>query len=680
MAGPEPYPQEKWTRAQDEAYAESHKAGKGGGGTRSSQTGGKRKRFVRTEAGAKRYHVPIGAEIGTARNSSGAQAQKDTESTGRYQELVGGDRNAQSVAMRGLNDDQLQRLSRVAYSFKSSNPDVVRLRIGVANELARRGMNVNDFGGLGRGSAPRPRASAPRGKKVVRNSTPAKGTKPVKSAMYARRKDRRLTELSVPKLRVALSRFARIAPDKREVVARFLVNRAVELSAASLLGQSVIEAANLPDSRRTEVIELAGKWRHGYIPLDAAALASKMKGNTGGKHWWGAPKAGSGGGKLRAKRNAASGGARVGGTSSNSPFKAMPRSGNASVDAKRQNLAGANLKARKTSASTLARPDVKAEVKAADAKVSARKMNASAKRKTNATENEKNNAKYFASATDRGLREQEMISRRSKTETPAGKKRLAAIRAEMGRRNLKPMGDGEMTAAQERTIAAKRTSAVKSGSATAKPRGARVGTPTPWNAANTNAESAKAEGAAARANWAPKTQVQPNTASGMGGQNASEKYVEMHGVHKAQARLDKLRAKKNKTPRDEAAIKQLTTAWSNAVSRQANRTHYRGKSVSPTDTGTKSVASPPGATLSDHTPDNAPSNELEKRSAVKAWERLDRLASNHSGRITSQSATEARIEFPISTRAAGFYDELFSRWADVRFGSDQTVVLVRKPR
>lgn len=43
-----------------------------------------------------------------------------------------------------------------------------------------------------------------------------------------------------------------------------------------------------------EVVELAGKWKHGWIPLDATAVSSKMKGNTGGKKWWGGGKSSPG--------------------------------------------------------------------------------------------------------------------------------------------------------------------------------------------------------------------------------------------------------------------------------------------------------------------------------------------------------------------------------------------------
>jgi hypothetical protein len=86
-------------------------------------------------------------------------------------------------------------------------------------------------------------------------------------------------------------------------VARYLVRKAIELGVPHFLGQSVIELAG---HSRAEAIELAGKWRHGYIPLDTTALSSKMKGRTGGKQWWVHGESGSEGGgrnigkKLRA--------------------------------------------------------------------------------------------------------------------------------------------------------------------------------------------------------------------------------------------------------------------------------------------------------------------------------------------------------------------------------------------
>lgn len=281
MAGPEPYPQEKWTPEQEAAYAEGRKSAqaKGSSGKGPASRSG-RKRYVRTAAGEKRYKVPIGSEIGTARNAKAAQAQKDTESTGRYNELVGSDPKAQAAAMRGLSDDQLQRLSQVAYSFRSSDQNVVRLRVGVANELARRGFNVRDFGGLGGGSA---RSAGPAPRKagaVAPSSNSQAGIQAAMHRMYG--KDRRL---SVPMLRKSIGVFGKVRPDRRQVVARYLVNQAVELSATHFLNRSVIDAADLSPERRTEVIELAGKWKHGWIPLDGTAMRSKMKGGNG-KPWW----------------------------------------------------------------------------------------------------------------------------------------------------------------------------------------------------------------------------------------------------------------------------------------------------------------------------------------------------------------------------------------------------------
>jgi len=100
--------------------------------------------------------------------------------------------------------------------------------------------------------------------------------------MSARKNDRKLRELSVPQLRQALGAFSKISPEKRPVVARFLVRKAVELGVPHFLGKSVIE---LSGHSEAEVLELAGRWKHGWIPLDAAAMRAKMKGGKG-KPWW----------------------------------------------------------------------------------------------------------------------------------------------------------------------------------------------------------------------------------------------------------------------------------------------------------------------------------------------------------------------------------------------------------
>lgn len=50
----------------------------------------------------------------------------------------------------------------------------------------------------------------------------------------------------------------------------------------------------IPPGKEPEVVELAGKWKHGWIPLDPTATSSKMKGRTGGKKWWSGKSSGGG--------------------------------------------------------------------------------------------------------------------------------------------------------------------------------------------------------------------------------------------------------------------------------------------------------------------------------------------------------------------------------------------------
>lgn len=114
-----------------------------------STTGGSgKKRVVRTQAGANRYHVPIGSEIGKARNAQAAKTQQNTKAVDKYKQTVGAkDRDAQIAR---LTPDELGQLSSVAFSFKSSDPNVVALRNSVVQALRQRGMDPKKFGYLGK--------------------------------------------------------------------------------------------------------------------------------------------------------------------------------------------------------------------------------------------------------------------------------------------------------------------------------------------------------------------------------------------------------------------------------------------------------------------------------------------------------------------------------------------------
>jgi hypothetical protein len=345
-------------------------------------TGGKR--YVRTQQGAKRYGKPVGAEIvANPRDARGAKAQTDQESVGRYKSLVSGDSKAQSAAMQKLTPDQLARLSEVAFSFKSNDQNVVRLRVGVAAEMKRRGMDVNQHGGLGgrgpsgpapkggqtgakagsagpgidvinwstgerthvatkgetaaakKSSAEATRASAKTAREQLaaakkaqhdaevaarkaaaekarlaraaeaekkRKQTQADTLERIRANNVARQsssgKKSRVVRLShtqegpqmsgfridsVQKLRAAVDAFGRVRPERRSQVASYIWRSALDLSATHIVSRAVCLAAQVdPDT----VLELAGKWKHGWIPLDATAVTSKTKGKKGANPWW----------------------------------------------------------------------------------------------------------------------------------------------------------------------------------------------------------------------------------------------------------------------------------------------------------------------------------------------------------------------------------------------------------
>lgn len=115
---------------------------------------------------------------GTARNSDAADAQKDKGAQANADATV--DAPDADAKLKALSDSDLQSLSKYAYSFKSADPKVVALRVKIANQLKSRGMDVNNFGGLGKAGASRP-AAKPAVKKPAVKKTPKK---PVRLAAY----------------------------------------------------------------------------------------------------------------------------------------------------------------------------------------------------------------------------------------------------------------------------------------------------------------------------------------------------------------------------------------------------------------------------------------------------------------------------------------------------------------
>lgn len=126
--------------------------------------GGSKKKFnaaAHPRAGA---GSPTGGQFvpaGTARNSQAAQAQKDTKAADNSAKLQQG-----KVDPAKLTDDELQKLSRYVYSWKSSDPKVVAARVKVAAALRKRGMDPGKFGSLA-GAKPTPKPKPTRKPKAT---------------------------------------------------------------------------------------------------------------------------------------------------------------------------------------------------------------------------------------------------------------------------------------------------------------------------------------------------------------------------------------------------------------------------------------------------------------------------------------------------------------------------------
>lgn len=142
-------------------------AGSAPGKPKDDKGKGGKKRRVASEAGEKRYGKPIGTEIGKARNEEAQKAQDDPKAKAAYEKLLTANPREYQKMLDGMNDSELEALTKVAFSFRSSNPQVVQARLALAGALRRRGKDVNDYGGLGKsksgaGQSSKPAASSSR--------------------------------------------------------------------------------------------------------------------------------------------------------------------------------------------------------------------------------------------------------------------------------------------------------------------------------------------------------------------------------------------------------------------------------------------------------------------------------------------------------------------------------------
>lgn len=133
------------------------------------------KRVPKGQAGGGRFGA------GPPRNAAAAKAQQNKQAQQHMTQIMGmaGNRSQQGVMVKGLPDADLENLTAILYSFPSSDPQVVAARIAVANEMARRGIDIKKYGALGGGTTGSPRPTAvQRAVAVKRFGSARKAVKP----------------------------------------------------------------------------------------------------------------------------------------------------------------------------------------------------------------------------------------------------------------------------------------------------------------------------------------------------------------------------------------------------------------------------------------------------------------------------------------------------------------------
>jgi hypothetical protein len=95
---------------------------------------------------------PGGGRWGAARDSKAADAQKNTTARKSADQIVGMNTSERGTLLKKMPDDQLKSLTAFLYASPTSDPDIVKARIAVANEMSRRGFDIKDYGALGGGS------------------------------------------------------------------------------------------------------------------------------------------------------------------------------------------------------------------------------------------------------------------------------------------------------------------------------------------------------------------------------------------------------------------------------------------------------------------------------------------------------------------------------------------------
>lgn len=88
---------------------------------------------------------------GKARDAAAEKSQKDPAARKLYNDILSASLDDAKKQVKTLSDAQLVALTRIMYSSKTSDKDIVDRRLAIAAEMAQRGYDVKDFGARGGG-------------------------------------------------------------------------------------------------------------------------------------------------------------------------------------------------------------------------------------------------------------------------------------------------------------------------------------------------------------------------------------------------------------------------------------------------------------------------------------------------------------------------------------------------
>lgn len=125
------------------------------------------------------------ASSNAPRNTAAAKAQQNPKARPLFDKLMGLSPAERAKFAKGLSDGDLELLTQVVYSVRTSNPEIVKARVAVANEMTKRGIDIKKYGALGGG--------------LTSKNAPAKKVTPAQARAVAHVQARKVAAKPAPK-------------------------------------------------------------------------------------------------------------------------------------------------------------------------------------------------------------------------------------------------------------------------------------------------------------------------------------------------------------------------------------------------------------------------------------------------------------------------------------------------